>query len=136
MSKKVLIVDDNPDDVFLLNRALAKCDVEEVMTVVPAAKAVDYVENLAREAAQAIPDVIFVDIEMKGVDGLEVVRTFKAQPVLEQVPIIVLSDRKNRQKRSEALALGASEFYEKPTQNSALIEIVRMVLQSTVRQTS
>jgi two-component system cell cycle sensor histidine kinase/response regulator CckA len=80
-------------------------------------------------AAQSPPDVILLDIVMPGIDGYEVCRQLRANPVLRQVPIVLLTGLEGRNSRLRGLEAGADEFLNKPVDLVELRTRIRTITQ-------
>ncbi|TCK09113.1 response regulator [Marinobacterium mangrovicola] len=104
--KTVLLVDDAPANIKVLNTALKETYRTKVATSGEKA-----LEIAARDPK---PDLILLDIMMPGMDGFEVCEKLKADPETKDIPVIFLSGKNNPGDRSRGLALGAIDFLEKP----------------------
>lgn len=104
--KTVLLVDDAPANIKVLNTAL-----KEIYRTKVATSGEKALEIAARDPK---PDLILLDIIMPGMDGFEVCEKLKADPETKDIPVIFLSGKNNPGDRSRGLALGAIDFLEKP----------------------
>ena len=112
---RVLLVEDDPDHVFLIRRALADLDGTEV-TVEVAGDGEQAVERLARSrfAPGGRPQLVLLDLKMPRMDGLEVLRRIRADEATAQLPVVVLTSSERQEDREAAVAAGASWFVCKP----------------------
>ena len=112
----MLLVEDDPDHVFLVRRALADLDGTEV-TVEVAGDGEQAVERLARSrfAPGGRPQLVLLDLKMPRMDGLEVLRRIRADEAMAQLPVVVLTSSERQEDREEALRQGATWFVCKPT---------------------
>ncbi len=110
---KLLIVDDEPDNIELLARRLTRRGFE----VVSATSAVEGIATA--EATQ--PHLVLMDIKMPQVDGLEATRRLKANPATKHIPIITLTAHAMAEDRALALAAGADEYESKPVDLPTLL---------------
>ncbi|MBL6751294.1 MAG: diguanylate cyclase [Nevskia sp.] len=85
-------------------------------------------------AEQIHPTVILQDLIMPGVDGLTLVRQFRANPATRDIPIIVLSTKEEPQVKSEAFAVGANDYLVKLPDNIELLARIRHHSRSYVNQ--
>jgi CheY-like chemotaxis protein len=118
---KVLYVEDNDDNVYMLKMRLELLDNFEVVTA----------EDGAKGCAMALserPDIILMDLEMPGVDGWEATRRLKADPQTRDIPIIALSAHALAGSREKALGAGCDEFDTKPIEFERLVATVRRLL--------
>ena len=118
---KVLYVEDNDDNVYMLKMRLELLDDFEVVTA----------EDGERGCAMALserPDIILMDLEMPGVDGWEAMRRLKEDPQTRDIPIIALSEHALAGSREKALAAGCDEFDTKPVEFERLVATLRRLL--------
>ncbi len=107
--RQLLVVEDDPDHVLLLRRALRPLGTTVLLEVAP-----DGPSALDRLRAGAHPDLILLDINMPRLSGLEVLEAIKGDPELAHIPTIMLTTSAREEDRSASLARGADEFYTKP----------------------
>ena len=118
---KLLYVEDNDDNVYMLKMRLELLDGFEVLTA----------ENGERgyEAAVAErPDIILMDLEMPIVDGWEATRRLKSNPETRDIPVIAFSAHALAGEREKALAAGCDEFDTKPIEFDRLVTKVHSLL--------
>ena len=103
---RILIVDDQPDNLLILEDLLgryytvhAACDGEEALT---------------RLADGDRPDLMLLDVVMPGMDGFEVCRRVKAAPGLRDMPVLLLTSLDSAADEEYGLSLGADDFIHKP----------------------
>jgi two-component system, cell cycle sensor histidine kinase and response regulator CckA len=118
-SSIVLIVDDEPKGRELLEDLLRPQGYE-------LAFAGDGAEALAK-AAEIMPDVILLDVMMPGMDGYEVCKSLRANPLLAEVPVLMLTALDDRDSRLYGLEAGADEFLTKPIDRTELRTRVRTI---------
>ncbi len=120
---KVLYVEDNDDNVFMLKMRLELLGDFEVLTA----------EDGERGCAMAVsehPDIILMDLEMPVMDGWEATRRLKSNPQTRDIPIIALSAHALAGEREKALAAGCNEYDTKPIEFDRLVSTVRGILAS------
>jgi len=118
---KVLYIEDNDDDVYMLKMRLELLGIFEVLT------AEDGEKGCAVAAAEQ-PDIILMDVEMPVVDGWEAARRLKGNSQTQDIPIIALSAHALAGEREKAIATGCEEFDTKPIEFDRLVATVRRVL--------
>jgi len=121
---KVLYVEDNDDNVYMLKMRLELLGDFEVL-------AAEDGEKGCEMAAAERPDIILMDLEMPVVDGWEATRRLRSNPQTRDIPVIALSAHALAGERERALAAGCNEFDSKPF-DSKPIEFDRLV--ATVRR--
>ena len=118
---KVLIVDDYPANVKLLERNLQAAGYETVV-------AMDGQEALDKVQAEK-PDLILLDIMLPKVDGFEVCRRLRADEAPAVIPIIMITALKDTEDRIRGLEAGADDFIPKPFDRGELLARVKSLLQ-------
>ena len=106
MSKKILIVDDEPNNLNVLRGILSS-------TVYTLAFAKDG-EGALAGARQHKPDLILLDIMMPGIDGYEVCRQLKADPMTTSIPVIFVTAMREVEDEIKGFSLGAVDYITKP----------------------
>jgi len=120
MSKKILIVDDEPFNLDLLEQELA--DYEYAIE-----RAGDGVEAL--EKTQSFePDVILLDYMMPRMNGLEVVKHLRATPEHKGIPVILLTAKATQEDKVAGLDAGADDYVTKPFDSFELLARVRAMM--------
>lgn len=105
MKKRILVVDDTPANVKVLNNFLR--DTYRISVAMNGADALEYVR---REP----PDLILLDIMMPGVDGYEVCRKLKEDPRSSAIPVIFITAKRDIADEQKGLELGAADYITKP----------------------
>lgn len=118
---KLLYVEDNDDNVYMLKMRLELLDDYEVLVAENGEKAC----TIARSER---PDLILMDLEMPGMDGWEATRRLKSDPVTRDIPVIALSAHALSGSREKALATGCDEFDTKPVKLDRLLGKIKQVL--------
>jgi CheY-like chemotaxis protein len=126
--KKVLIVDDDLSDVYLLHRALRHCGVQNVQSLTTVEEASKYMVGLSPHEHRWLPDMIIVDLKLGGIDGFQFIVWLKRNPLFSNIPLIVMSGSPDSSDKEKALEAGAVAFYQKTGQASELKAIVEDVL--------
>ncbi|MEQ9371217.1 MAG: response regulator [Coleofasciculus chthonoplastes F3-SA18-01] len=120
----ILIVDDTPDSLRLLEAALTRYGYEVRSTVNG---------GMALTAAKAVaPDLILLDIKMPDMNGYDVCSALKASPVTRDIPIIFISALDEVFDKVKAFALGGADYITKPFQFEEVL--ARVDHQLTIRQ--
>jgi CheY-like chemotaxis protein len=122
----VLLVEDNPDDLELALHAFRKHNLANRVTVArDGEEALDLLFGLEREGPRVLPRVILLDLKLPKIDGLDVLRTIRADPVLHVVPVVVLTTSRLDQDLVDSYDLGVNSYIVKPIDFDKFLETVR-----------
>ncbi|MEQ8639446.1 MAG: PleD family two-component system response regulator [Alphaproteobacteria bacterium] len=120
MSARILVVDDIPANVRLLEAKLQA----EYFEVIAAEDGPSALTIVARE----MPDIILLDVMMPGMDGFEVCRRIKHDPLAQHIPIVMVTALSEPEDRVRGLESGADDFLTKPIDDKALFARVRSLV--------
>ena len=118
----VLVVEDDPDDVFFLQAAFKDAGAPSPEV------ARDGEEALARLSASPAPSLVLLDLKLPKLSGLEVLERRTADPALRSIPVVVLTSSNTAEDRERAYALGANAYLVKPIGAAEQREMVRSTL--------
>jgi len=125
---KILLVEDNPDDVKITQRTLKKGNLKDELFVARDGKeALDFLNQRGDFPGVPRPDLIFLDLNLPKVNGLEVLAEIKKSPQLRRIPVIVLTVSKSEEDRIRAYDSGASSYIQKPASSSEFIRAINTV---------
>jgi DNA-binding response OmpR family regulator len=120
MPKTILIIDDEPDLVKLLDYHLTRSDYAVI-------SARDGESGFAM-ARKHLPDLIILDVMMPGADGFDVCRRLRAEPATARVPLLMLTARAEESDRILGLELGADDYVTKPFSVREIVARVKALL--------
>lgn len=128
MSKPyILLVEDNPDDVELTERAFAKNHIaNEVMVLTDGAQACEFLFNSDR-GGRGLPQVILLDLKLPKISGLEVLEKIRADANTRLIPTVILTSSKQEEDLLEGYRLGVNSYVRKPVDFNEFVEAVRQV---------
>jgi two-component system response regulator len=116
--KVILLVEDNPDDEALTQRALKKNNItNEVVVARDGVEALDYLFGTGPYAGRdvtALPQLTLLDLKLPKIDGLEVLRRVRANRVTKLLPVVILTSSNEDKDRLEGYNLGANSYVRKP----------------------
>lgn len=125
---RILVIEDNNSDVFLLDRALKKQDLRfELVHLVSGGAALAFIHREGTYADAAIPDLILVDLNLSRYTGEDILREIRGATHLGGIPVCVWSS--SRSGRDEALlkGMGVSQFITKPAGLNQFMEIGKTI---------
>jgi two-component system cell cycle response regulator DivK len=120
MSKRILLVEDQEDNMQILRDTLTSAGYEII-------EAVNGEEALAA-VASGRPDLILMDIQIPIIDGYEATRRIKADPALRSIPVIAVTSHALSGGEEKARAAGCDDFVAKPYSPRQLLAKVRQYL--------
>jgi two-component system response regulator len=126
---ELLLVEDNPQDLELCLRALAKANLANRIHVArDGAEALEFIFCEGAYAGRKIsdtPKVILLDLKLPKVDGLEVLKRIKGDPRTRTIPIVALTSSKEQSDVVESYHLGVNSYIVKPVNFERFAEAVR-----------
>jgi len=114
---KILYVEDNDDNVYMLRKRLTRAGFTVVI-------ATDGVQGVAMAGSER-PDLIIMDLTLPDMDGWEATRRIKADPTTKHIPVIALTANAMEGDREKALAAGCDDFDTKPVELPRLLDKIR-----------
>ena len=117
---RILCVEDNDDNMFMLHRRLTRAGFE-VKVAMNGAEGVEWAKTL-------LPDLIVMDLNLPGLDGWEATRRLKNQPETKHIPIIVLTAHTTEKSRERAFAAGCDDYATKPIDFGGLVQKIQSLL--------
>lgn len=125
----ILLIEDDANDVFLMQRALKKAEVPNPLQVVgDGDEAVDYLSGSGRFADRGqfpLPVLVLLDLKLPRKNGIEVLQWLRQQPSLKRLPVVVLTSSREPNDVNLAYDYGANSYLVKPLGSEALLNLVR-----------
>lgn len=129
--KRILLVEDNQDDIDLTLRALKKSNIKnEVVVVHDGAEALDYLfskGSYANRDIKDVPAVILLDLKLPKLTGLEVLKRLRAEEITKLIPVVILTSSKEERDLIDGYSLGANSYIRKPVSFDQFIEAVKQL---------
>jgi CheY-like chemotaxis protein len=122
----ILYIDDDAEDSFILKEALMYID--RSIHFVAFNDSVEGIMFLMRTLA--LPDFIFLDVNMPAMNGKECLIKIKSQERLKDIPVVMLSTTCKTQEVNELFDLGIYKFLKKPTQMESFFDALRSIIHS------
>jgi CheY-like chemotaxis protein len=131
MPKRVLIAEDDPSDVFLLQRAFTAAQVPATLHVVrDGQEAIDYLEgqdSYSDRSTYPLPDLLLLDLKMPRLNGFDVLNWLRNKPGLKRLMVTVLTSSDQPKDINRAYDLGANSYLLKPHALAELSELIKRV---------
>jgi len=136
---RILIIEDDPDDVYLFQKALRTAE-----TVIGAEVETEHVDNgldavflVSREdQLDRLPDALVLDLNMPRLDGMSFLRSLRNSLALRDLPVFVLTTTSASSIHAEAMQAGADKVYVKPNDGDQLAAIAMDVVHGALSRRS
>jgi len=130
-SVEILLVEDNPQDLALAQRALRKANLSNHIQVArDGAEALEFIFGEGAHAGRKIedtPKVILLDLKLPKIDGLEVLKRIKGDPRTQAIPVVMLTSSKEQNDLVESYKLGVNSYIVKPVNFERFAEAVQQL---------
>jgi CheY-like chemotaxis protein len=128
MSKTILLVENKPDDLEVTLGALAEAHrSHDVVTVRDGEQALDYLLRQGPHADRLAgnPSLVLLELDLPGINGLQVLQCIKSNPDLKSIPVVVLTSSRDRKDLTRAYRLKANAYVVKPRDRAKFAEAMR-----------
>jgi CheY-like chemotaxis protein len=127
----ILLVEDNPADIQITQRALRDSGIPvDLLVVRDGQEAVDYLLRQGtheHDEAWRSPDLILLDLNLPRLTGREVLEQIRTHPELKAVPVVVLTTSRRPEDVQELYAAGANTYIEKPHDFNRFVEVLQTI---------
>lgn len=127
----ILLAEDDPNDVFFMQRALAKAGANVQLQVVKdGQEALDYFAGSGKYNNRVefpLPSLAFLDLKMPFVSGFDILAWIRLQPSLNELPVVILTSSAEERDREKAAELGAMAYFIKPPTREMVMEITELL---------
>ncbi len=127
----ILLVEDNPNDVFLIKRAIRKSNLANPVQVTSNGdEAVAYLAGQSPYTDRErypLPTLILLDLKMPRKSGLEVLEWLRSQPELRRIGVVILTSSRESVDVNRAYDLGVNSYLVKPVAPDALLEMMKSI---------
>jgi two-component system cell cycle response regulator DivK len=124
--KRILVIEDTEDNRLILGDLLASAGYELI-------EAVDGLEGVAT-AEREQPDLILMDIQLPGIDGIEALGRLRGDPVTCDIPVIAVTASAMKQDRDRIMEAGFDDYQRKPLDIRDFVELVRRRIEAGRRR--
>ena len=121
---QILLVEDNPADVYLFRMALTKAMFDFHLKVIEdGALAIDYIHQHDKDFETRIPDLAVLDLNLPKIEGLKVLEAMRKSRRLSMVPVVVTTSSSTETERSKSQLLGVEKFLTKPADLEGFLDL-------------
>lgn len=128
--KKILLVEDNPNDIELTLEALEEHNLaNRVVVLNDGVQAMEYLhyQGTYSNRENETPAVILLDIKMPRMDGIEVLQAIKSSPELKKIPVVMLTSSREEPDLKKCYELGVNAYVVKPVNFKDFFEAVKQL---------
>jgi chemotaxis family two-component system response regulator Rcp1 len=127
---EILLVEDSPADIALTEEALKESGLENTLTIVTdGEQAIEYLSKRGKYKDAESPDLILLDLNMPKKNGHEVLEVIKDNPMLEEIPVVVLTVSEAEEDIARALGLKMNYYLNKPVSVQKLAPILTTIIE-------
>lgn len=130
-NKKILLIEDNPDDVELTLRAFKKNNImNEIIVKSDGVEALDYFfgkDGIANKVKESFPILILLDLKLPRIDGIEVLRKLRKDERTKLIPVVILTSSKEPSDLLGCYRLGCNSYIRKPVDFTLFTDMVRQL---------
>jgi two-component system response regulator len=130
-TKNILLVEDNPDDELLTLMAFNENKItNEVIIARDGEEALDYLFGTGRYQNRDLniqPQVVLLDLKLPKIDGLEVLKAIRSNPITKLLPVVILTSSKEEIDILKSYQLGANSYIRKPVDFEQFSEAIKQL---------
>jgi CheY-like chemotaxis protein len=124
-NQPILLVEDSPEDFEATERALRKAGLKNpIHRCADGEEALDFLHRRGRHADAPRPGIVLLDLNLPGTDGREVLSEIKADPMLKQIPVVVLTTSSDQRDIDACYKSGANSYIQKPVDMDGFIKAI------------
>lgn len=128
---RILLVEDNPDDVRLTLRAFKKSNIgNEIIVKRDGQEALDYFfgeDGIAGKSADDLPALVLLDLQLPKIDGIEILKRIRADERTKLVPVVILTSSREQVDMLNGYAHGCNSYIRKPVDFNQFADAVRQL---------
>jgi CheY-like chemotaxis protein len=121
---RILLVEDNPGDVYLIREALKSSPIPSIVTVAEDGLAAFRILTQAGSDGAFLPDLIVLDLNLPKKHGCEVLAELKTDPSLRHIPVVILTSSRSEEDVRRSIENNANLYLTKPSNFSRFCDVV------------
>ena len=121
---RVVLVDDNAEDIYLLRQGLSEAEIDCEATVISdGAEALAFARREGKYADSPIPDLAVIDLNLPKHGGIEILTAVRQNKDLQNLPVVIITSSASPREKLQAAGLNAAAFITKPFDLDEFLEI-------------
>ena len=126
MKRRILLVEDNPDDAELTVSVIREHGVDaDIVVVEDGVDALAYLGVDGEAASEELPDLLLVDLKLPRMGGLELLQRLRSEDRTRHLPVVILTSSIEDEDVASSYALGANSYVRKPVDYDEFVEVAR-----------
>lgn len=128
--RPILLVEDNPDDVELTLRVIKKNNIpNEIVVANTGERAAEllFSDNAMAGRPRMLPSLVLLDLNLPGMDGFEVLRRIRSNPLTRLIPVVILTSSREELDLLRGYSLGANSYVRKPVDYDQFVSTVQQL---------
>ncbi len=130
-NKKILLIEDNPDDIELTLRAFKKNNImNEIVVKSDGVEALDYFfgkNGIANKEKESLPILILLDLKLPRIDGMEVLKKLRKDERTKLIPVVILTSSKEPSDLLSCYKLGCNSYIRKPVSFTEFTDMIKQL---------
>jgi len=134
---RLFLVEDSPADVYLVKEAMRREGLDCAVQVAEDGEAaIGMIESADGDSRAPVPQIVLLDVNVPMRNGNEVLERLRRSPRYANVPVVMISSSDSPKERTSAFALGATEYFRKPSTLEEFMQLGKLVRRLHRRQES
>ena len=125
---KILLVDDDEDTRFMIRDAIEESQLDpDVYEVETGEEALEFLSQEGKFSDSPVPELIFMDLEMPGMGGMNALRRIRAEGDYSTIPVVIMTNLDDDREKRQAAKSGANSYTVKPSDPDQFMKTVKDV---------
>lgn len=131
ISKKILLVEDNKDDILLIQRAFNKSKLSEKFELIIAQdgdQALSILNDMTTSQKNIIPMILLLDLNLPRINGFDVLQHIRSNEKTKYIPVIVFTSSREERDITKSYTLGANSYIRKPIDSEKFMLVLQQIV--------
>ncbi len=123
---RILLVDDDEDTRFVIRDAIEESSLDpDIYEVENGEEAIDFLSGKGKFSDAPLPELIYLDLEMPGMGGINTLRKIRSNKDLRAIPVVIMTNLDDDREKKLAAEYGANSYTLKPSDPDQFVETVK-----------